>query len=225
MLRIYEQTRALPELLFEFGLSDATLWTMQNLTTQNLTTQNLNGYKVAVLATDGFEESELTVPVRALLDAGAKVHVISPSGKKIQGFKHYDRSIRIDSDRKLDEIRPSEYDAVLLPGGALNADALRTEPRAQEFIRAMNNGGKPIAVICHGAWLLVSADVVRNRQMTSWPSIADDIRNAGGKWEDQEVLVDRNLISSRKPADLPAFCEAMINVFSNIGILRGTVAA
>jgi len=187
--------------------------------------ENLSEIKVAVLATDGFEESELTEPVKSLRDAGAKVHIISPEGGKIQAFRHHERSIQIDSDRKLQEIQPGEYDAVVLPGGALNADALRTESRAQEFVRALDQAGKPIAVICHGAWLLVSADLVRDKRITSWPSIADDIRNAGGMWEDQEVIVDGNFVSSRKPTDLPAFCREMNRLFAKVGVTRRGVAA
>lgn len=187
--------------------------------------ENLAELKVAVLVTDGFEESELMTPVKALKDLGAKVHIISPKGGRIQGFKHHDKSIEVNSDRKLSDIQPGEYDAVVLPGGALNADALRIEPRAQQFVRAINDAGKPIAVICHGAWLLVSADLVRDRKITSWPTLADDIRNAGGKWEDREVLVDGNLVSSRKPDDLPAFCREMAKLFSRIGATRRTVAA
>lgn len=187
--------------------------------------ENLKELKVAVLVTDGFEESELTVPVKALKDAGAKVHIISPEGGKVQGFRHHDKSIQVTSDRRLDEIQPGEYDAVLLPGGALNADALRTEQRAQWFVRALNDAGKPIAVICHGGWLLVSAGILRDRKITSWPSIADDIRNAGGHWEEREVLVDDNLVSSRKPDDLPVFCREMLRLFSRIGSTRKSVAA
>lgn len=187
--------------------------------------QNLSELKVAVLATDGFEESELTEPVRVLREAGARVHIISPEGGKIQGFKHHDKSIAVRSDRKLDEIQAGEYDAVVLPGGALNADALRSEARAQQFVRAINDAGKPIAVICHGGWLLVSSDLLQDRRITSWPSIADDITNAGGIWEDREVLVDGNLISSRKPDDLPAFCREILRVFSETGSTRRSIAA
>ena len=186
---------------------------------------NLKELKVAVLATDGFEEPELTVPVKALRDAGAKVHIISPEGGEIQGFRHFDRSIKVQSDRKLSDAQPDEYDAVVLPGGALNADVLRIDPDAQRFVKAMEGAEKPIAVICHGGWLLVSAGLVKNRKLTSWPSIADDIRNAGGVWEDQEVIVDKNLVSSRKPDDLPAFCREMLKVFSRVGVTRRNVAA
>lgn len=185
----------------------------------------LRDFKVAVLVTDGFEESELTVPVQELREAGAKVHVISPGGGPVQGFKHHDKSLKLDSDRKLDEVQPGEYDAVLLPGGTLNADALRTEKAAQRFVRAFDNAGKPIAAICHGPWLLVSAGLVKGRELTSWPSIADDIRNAGAQWSDQEVLVDGNLVTSRKPDDLPAFCRELCRVFAESGVTRRDIAA
>ncbi len=161
--------------------------------------------RVAVIATDGFEEAELTEPVKALRDAGAKVDIIAPHSGSIQAFKHHDKSITVPVDRTLDSVNPEEYLAVVLPGGALNADEMRLNPKMQEFVRAMDKAGKPMAVICHAPWELVSAGLARGRTMTSWPSVQDDIRNAGGTWVDREVVVDGNLITSRKPDDLPAF--------------------
>jgi len=175
--------------------------------------QELKGLRVAVLATDGFEESELIRPVRALREAGAVVDVISPKPGEIQGFRHHDKSIRVKVDRTLDEVQPGEYQAVMLPGGALNADALRTESKAQDFVKAMQEAGRPLAVICHGPWLLVSSDLVRDRTLTSYYTIQDDIRNAGGHWVDQPVVVDGGWVSSRQPRDLLAFNREMIRVF------------
>jgi protease I len=168
--------------------------------------------RVAVLATDGFEESELTEPVKALREAGATVHIVSQKREPIQAFKHYDKSIKVDVDKTLDEVSAERYDAVLLPGGALNADAMRTDPKAQQFVRQMNASGKPIAAICHAPWLLVSAGLANGRTLTSWPTIADDLRNAGARWVDREVVVDENLVTSRGPKDIPAFNNAMLGL-------------
>lgn len=170
----------------------------------------LSGYKVAVLALDGFEQAELVEPRRALADAGATVHVISAKPGKIQGFKHVDKGEVVDVDSTFDQASPDEYDAVVLPGGVVNGDAIRLLPQAQAFVKAANDAKKPIAVICHGAWLPVSAGIINGRTLTSWPSLQDDIRNAGGTWVNQEVVEDGNLISSRKPDDLPAFNRTLI---------------
>ncbi len=170
--------------------------------------------RVAILATDGFEESELTGPARALREAGAKVEVIAPKGGSIQGFRHFDKAQSVTVDRTLDEARPEEYDALLMPGGALNADALRVVPRAQEFVRSFQEAGKPIAAICHAPWTLISAGVVRGRTLTSYHTIQDDVRNAGGKWVDREVVEDGNWVTSRQPGDIPAFNKAMIRLFA-----------
>ena len=174
----------------------------------------LSGFRVAVLATDGFEDSELTEPVQALRQAGAHVDVIAPQAGKIQGFHHHDKSITVSVDRTLNEADPASYDALLLPGGALNADALRVAPGVPAFIRAMDTAGKPIAAICHAPWELISASIIRGRTLTSFPTIEDDIRNAGGHWVDREVMIDRNLITSRRPEDIPAFNLEMIRVFA-----------
>ena len=174
----------------------------------------LNNLRVAVLATDGFEESELTEPVRALRQAGAKVDVVAPKAGEIQAFRHHDKSIKVAVDRTLEEAKPQEYDALMLPGGALNADQLRAVPAAQNLIREMLGASKPIAAICHAPWELISAGTVRGRTLTSYHTIEDDIRNAGGHWVDREVVVDENLVTSRQPSDLPAFNREMIRVFS-----------
>lgn len=173
----------------------------------------LTDLRVAVLATNGFEESELTEPVKALKDAGARVEIVAPKKGKIQAFRHHDKTTTVDADQSLDDVSPDNYDAVVLPGGALNADTLRAAPKAQEFVRAMDRAGKPIAVICHGPWLLVSAGLVHGRTLTSYHTIQDDIRNAGGMWVDREVAEDRNWLSSRSPKDLPAFNKAMLKLF------------
>lgn len=161
--------------------------------------------RVAVLATDGFEEAELTEPVKALRNAGAEVDIIAPHGGSIQAFKHHDKSITVPVTKTLDDANPEDYVAVVLPGGALNADEMRMQPKVQEFIRTVDAEGKPMAVICHAPWELVSTGLVKGRTLTSWPTLQDDIRNAGGNWVDREVVVDGNLITSRMPDDLPAF--------------------
>ncbi len=161
--------------------------------------------RVAVIATDGFEEAELTEPVKALRGAGIKVDIIAPHSGKIQAFKHHDKSVTVPVDRTLDKANPEDYVAVVLPGGALNADAMRMNGEMHDFLRAMDDAHKPMAIICHAPWELVSAGLARGRTMTSWPTLQDDIRNAGGQWVDREVVVDGNLITSRKPDDLPAF--------------------
>ncbi|MCU0565495.1 MAG: type 1 glutamine amidotransferase [Oculatellaceae cyanobacterium Prado106] len=156
---------------------------------------DLSQVRVAVLATDGFEEAELTEPVKALQQAGAKVEIIAPQTEKpgqIQAFQHHDKSITVKVDRPLDQAQPSDYDAVLLPGGALNADMLRVEPKVQSFLQQMQQTGKPLAAICHAPWALVSANLVRGRTLTSYYTVQDDIRNAGGNWVDREVMVDGN---------------------------------
>jgi|SRR5205807_97151 len=176
--------------------------------------KNLSGIKVAVLTTDGVEQVELLEPKKALEDAGASVLVISPNGGRVQGFKHHDKADQVPVDLELKGADPENFDAVLLPGGVLNADALRIERKAQEFVRKVDQQGKPIAVICHGSWLLVSSGLLKGRKLTSWPTLQDDIRNAGGQWENLEVLRDKNWVSSRKPDDIPAFNREMIRLFA-----------
>jgi protease I len=175
---------------------------------------SLQGKKVAVLATDGFEQVELVKPVEALRQAGAQVEVIAPKGGEIQGFNHHDKGDKVPVDRELAQANASDYDAIMLPGGVINPDQLRLEPKAIDFIRAFAEASKPIAAICHGPWTLINAEAVEGRKMTSWPSLEADLRNAGAEWVDQEVVVDRGLVTSRKPDDLPAFCEKMIEEFA-----------
>ncbi len=178
----------------------------------------LSGFRVAVLASDGFEESELTAPVTALRGAGAEVIIASPRPGEIQGFRHDTKTIRVKADRTIRDIRPEEYDAVQLPGGALNADYMRMLPEVQLFLRSMQDAGKPFAVICHAPWELISAGLVRGRKLTSYYTIQDDIRNAGGKWLDQEVVEDGNWVTSRQPDDLPAFNRATIGLFARCAV-------
>ena len=165
----------------------------------------LSNARVAVLATDSFEEVELTEPVRAFTEAGARVDVIAPHTGKLQAMQHDQRSIRVPVDRLLQDVRPEEYDAVVLPGGVMNADLLRTNTEAQEFVRSIDRAGKVVAAICHAPWLLVSAGMTEGKTLTSYHTLRDDIENAGGSWVDEEVVVDGNWVTSRKPDDLPAF--------------------
>lgn len=176
--------------------------------------QTLAGVRVAVLATDGVEDAEIKEPRKALEDAGASTTLFAPKTGKIYSMKHHDKAAQYQVDATLDQANAADFDAVLLPGGALNADTLRVQPRAQQFVRDMDNAGKPVAVICHAPWLLVSADLVRGRTLTSYHTIQDDVRNAGGKWQDEEVVRDKNWVSSRQPSDIPAFNKAMIELFS-----------
>ncbi|HZQ19939.1 MAG TPA: type 1 glutamine amidotransferase domain-containing protein [Terriglobales bacterium] len=176
--------------------------------------QTLEGMRVAVLATDGVEDAELKEPREALEKAGAQTTLFAPKAGKIYSMKHHDKANEYDVNRTLDQAKADDYDAVLLPGGALNADTLRVQPRAQQFVREMNDEGKPIAVICHAPWLLISAELVRGRTLTSYHTIQDDVRNAGGKWQDEEVVQDKNWVSSRQPSDIPAFNHAMIELFA-----------
>jgi protease I len=174
---------------------------------------SLEGLKVAVLVAEGFEQQEMTEPRRALREAGAEPILVSPGTDEVQGWHHYDKADRFHVDVPLDEARAEDFDALLLPGGVANPDQLRTQPRAVSFVRDFVQAGKPVAVICHGPWTLIEADCVRGRTITSWPSLKKDLQNAGAHWVDQEVVVDRGLVSSRRPDDLPAFNRAMIATF------------
>ncbi|KMQ80424.1 ThiJ/PfpI family protein [Candidatus Burkholderia pumila] len=176
---------------------------------------DLNGVKVAILAVDGFEQAELVEPQRALKAAGAQVHVISQKPGQIQGFKHVDKGDKVDVDVTLDSANAADYDALVLPGGVVNGDAIRLDAKAQSFVKEADQAKKPIAVICHGGWLPISAGIVAGRTLTSWPSLQDDVRNACGTWVDQEVQIDGNLITSRKPDDLPAFNQALIDALTS----------
>ncbi|WP_296595883.1 type 1 glutamine amidotransferase domain-containing protein [Phenylobacterium sp.] len=179
-----------------------------------MTDAKLQGKKVAVLATDGFEQVELEKPVEALKAAGADVDVIAPQAGQIQGFQHHDKGEKVRVDRELANANAEDYDAIVLPGGVINPDALRLEPKAIAFVRSFAQASKPIAAICHGPWTLIDAEAVQGKRMTSWPSLKADLSNAGADWVDEEVVVDRGLVTSRKPDDLPAFCEKMIEEFA-----------
>jgi len=178
-------------------------------------TQRLNGRRVAVLATDGFEQAELTKPVEGLRAEGAEVEVVSPKSGQIQGYNHQEKGDKSSVDRLLSEAKPADYDALVLPGGVINPDALRLVPEAIAFVRGFVQSGKPIAAICHGPWTLIDAGGVRGRRMTSWPSLKADLTNAGAKWVDEQVVVDGPLITSRKPDDLPAFVAKIVEVLES----------
>jgi protease I len=184
----------------------------------------LNGMNIAILVTNGFEQVELTGPREALDEAGAITKIVSTEKGKVTGFHHDTKADQFDVALTFDEADAEDFDAVLLPGGVYNADQLRMVPQAQQFVRQIQEQGKPIAVICHGAWLLVSAGLVDGRKLTSWPTLQDDIRNAGGNWVDEQVVVDGNIVSSRKPDDIPAFNEKMLEVLTARfeGSVRGT---
>jgi len=167
-----------------------------------------------LVAQEGVEEVELTEPWRAVKESGGTPVLIAPEEGEVQSFKHLDRSQTYDVDVALSQASPDEYDGLVLPGGVANPDQLRTDERALELIRQIFAAGKPVGVICHGPWTLVEADLVRGRTLTSWPSVRTDIRNAGGEWVDEEVVVDQGLVSSRKPDDLPAFCAKIVEEFA-----------
>jgi protease I len=185
---------------------------------------SLKGKRIAILATDGFEQAELMEPRRALEADGAETRIVSPSAGKIRGWSEKDWGESVAVDMTLDAARVSDFDALVLPGGVMNPDKLRMIPAAVKFVREFLDAKKPVAAICHGPWLLVEAGVVRGRTLTSWPSLQTDIRNAGGKWVDQEVTVDQGLVTSRKPADLPAFNRKMIEEIAE-GIHAGRKVA
>jgi len=163
--------------------------------------------------TDGFEQVELTKPREALDEAGAETKIVSLKSGKIQGMNHAEKGDKFDVDQTLDEARPEEFNALMIPGGLMNPDALRSNDDALEFTRHFFREGKPVAAICHGPWVLIDAGVVRGRMLTSWPAIKTDVKNAGGKWINEEVVVDNGLVTSRKPDDIPAFNKKMIEEF------------
>jgi protease I len=173
----------------------------------------LNGKKVAILVEHGFEQAEMTEPRKALEAAGASVELISPQKGKVRAFKHDEPGDWFEVDLTLDEANPDDYDALELPGGVANPDKLRINPKAVHFVRRFFEQHKPVAVICHGPWTLIDADVVKGRTLTSWPSLKTDLQNAGAHWVDEQVVVDQGLVSSRKPDDLPAFNRKMIEEF------------
>ena len=175
----------------------------------------LTNFRVAVFATDGFEESELTEPVQALRDAGVRVTVVSLKPGQIQGVRHdLDKTIKVKVDRTIGDVSAEEFDAVHLPGGTVNADSMRMVPEVQTFLREMHDAGKPLTAICHAPWELVSAGLVRGRTLTSYYTLQEDIRNAGGNWVDRQVVADDNWVTSRQPDDLPAFNRAMLALFA-----------
>ncbi len=176
--------------------------------------QDLSGLKVAVLATNGVEQVELTEPVKSLKQAGAEVTVISPEGGTIQGMNHDQKGDRLAVDKQLAAVQPDQFDALVLPGGVANPDYLRVNPEAVAFVRHFAQSGKPIGAICHGPWTLIEADAVRGKRMTSWPSLKTDLRNAGAEWVDEPCVVDGQLVTSRNPGDLPAFNQSLARVFA-----------
>jgi protease I len=175
---------------------------------------DLSGKRIAFLATDGVEQVELTEPWDAIKSTGATCDLVSLKSGEIQGFEHHDRGRTFAVDRTVSEADPSEYDGLVLPGGVISPDILRMNGEAVRFVWGFFDQGKPVAAICHGPWTLVEADVVRGRTLTSWPSLKTDIRNAGGTWVDEQVNTDGNLVTSRKPADLPAFCKTTVEAFA-----------
>ncbi len=184
---------------------------------------NINGLKVAILATDGVEQVELTEPQKALKAAGAEVTVVAPratqSPGKIQGMNHAETGDQLTVDAELETVQPDQFDALVLPGGVANPDYLRVNKQAVAFVKHFGQAGKPIAAICHGPWTLVEADLVRGRTVTSWPSLQTDLRNAGATWVDETVVRDGGLVTSRKPDDLPAFCVACVAVAAKTPVL------
>jgi protease I len=175
----------------------------------------LNGLKVAILVEDGFEQVELMKPREALDKAGAKTRVVSPRPDKVRGWDMTEWGDSVGVDVRLDSARPDDFDALLLPGGVMNPDKLRMQPKAVQFVRSFFDANKPVAVICHGPWTIVDADKVRGKKITSWPSLKTDLRNAGATWVDEVCVVDGNLVSSRKPDDIPVFNAKMIELFSH----------
>jgi protease I len=174
----------------------------------------LDGKRVAILVAEGFEQAEMVGPRKALEEAGAETFIVSPANDEVQGWNHFDKAERFHVDVPVDQASADDYDALLLPGGVANPDQLRTNRKAVEFTKQFFDAGKPIGVICHGPWTLVEAGVVKGRTLTSWPSLRTDLQNAGAKWVDQEVVVDRGLVSSRNPGDIPAFNRKLIEEFA-----------
>jgi protease I len=177
--------------------------------------ENLQGKRIAILVADGFEQVELTEPKKALEAAGAKTEIISPADGKVKGWNHTEWGDKLDVDVPLQQAKPDSYDALLLPGGVMNPDKLRMDSAAVRFVKSFVDAGKPIAAICHGPWTLIEAGAVRGKKMTSWPSLQTDLKNAGANWVDQQVVADGNLVTSRKPDDLPAFNKEMVKLFAH----------
>lgn len=175
--------------------------------------QQLQDKKIAILATDGVEQSELSEPRRALDEAGATTVLVSIKDGSIKGWNHTDWGDTFQADETVDNVDAQDFDALLLPGGVMNPDQLRQNPKAVDFVRDFFEEGKPVAAICHGPWMLVEADVLDGRKVTSWPSLQTDLRNAGAQWVDEAVVVDQGLVTSRKPDDIPVFNDKMIEEF------------
>ena len=175
---------------------------------------NLQGTRVAILVTDGFEQSELIEPRKALDEAGATTEVVAPTHGKVKGWNHKEWGNEVPVDVPLKSAKPEDYHALLLPGGVMNPDHLRMQPEAVAFVKHFTDAGKPVAAICHGPWTLIEADAVRGHTMTSWPSLKTDLKNAGANWIDKEVVSDGKLVTSRKPDDIPAFNREMIRLFA-----------
>ena len=182
-----------------------------------MTQTKLDGLKVAILVTDGFEQVEMTEPRKALDDAGAITSIVSPKEGQVRAWKFTEWGDEYPVDIKLDHAQPRDFDALLLPGGVINPDKLRMQPGAVAFVKAFFDADKPVATICHGPWTVIEAGAARGRRIASWPSLQTDLRNAGAEWVDQEAVVDGNLVSSRKPDDIPAFNREMISLFSRAG--------
>ena len=176
--------------------------------------EDLKGLKVAILVDDGFEESEMVLPRNALDRAGAETRIVSPKGEPVRSWDAIDWGGYFPIDAALSEAKPVDFDALLLPGGVMNPDKLRMQPAAVAFVKAFFDAGKPVAAICHGPWTIIEAGAARGRRIASWPSLRTDLRNAGADWVDEEVVVDGNLVSSRKPDDIPAFIRELISLFS-----------
>ena len=189
-----------------------------------MTNDRLKGLRVAVLVANGFEQVEMTAPRSALDDAGAHTSLVSPERERVRGWNHTEWGDEFTVDVSLDAARADQFDALLLPGGVMNPDHLRMNDKAVQFVKQIFQSGKPVAAICHGPWLLVEADVVRNRSVTSWPSLETDLRNAGADWTDQEVVTDMGLVTSRKPDDIPAFNKKMLEEFAEGHHDRGQTA-
>ncbi|MDB5396442.1 MAG: protease [Rhodospirillales bacterium] len=184
----------------------------------------LKGLKVAILVTDGFEQVELVEPRKALDEAGAETRIVSPKTERVRGWNFTDWDKEFPVDMALDQANPEDFDALLLPGGVINPDALRIQPKAVAFAKAFFDADKPVAAICHGPWTVIETGAARGRRIASWPSLKTDLRNAGAEWVDQEAVVDGNLVSSRKPDDIPAFNRAMIDLFGQVrGQMRETL--
>lgn len=177
-------------------------------------TKQLTNKKIAFLATDGFEQVELTKPWEAIKAAGAEVILVSLKTGEIQGFNHDQKADRFSVDKTVDEVSASDFSGLVLPGGVFNPDALRVNQRAVSFVREFFTQHKPVAAVCHGPWMLIEADVVRGRKVTSWPSLQTDLKNAGATWVDEECVCDQGLVTSRNPDDLPAFCAKAIEEFA-----------